>query len=47
MLTGETIGRIRRQHFRKGKAIKEIGRDLKVARNTGRKILRSGETAFA
>ncbi len=47
MLTGEPIGRIRREHFLKGKAIKEIVRDLKVSRNTVRKILRSGETAFA
>jgi transposase len=47
MLTVETIGRIRREHFLKGKAIKEIVRDLKVSRNTVRKILRSGETAFA
>jgi len=34
MLTVETIGRIRREHFIKGKAIKEIARDLKVSRNT-------------
>src|SRR6201982_138337 len=46
MLTVETIGRIRREHFLKGKTIKEIARDLKVSRNTVRKVLRSGETAF-
>jgi predicted transcriptional regulator len=46
MLTMETIGRIRREHFVKGKTIKEITRDLKVSRNTVRKVLRSGETAF-
>jgi transposase len=46
MLTVETIGRVRREHFLKGKAIKEIARNLKVFRNTVRKILRSGETAF-
>src|SRR5262249_61758392 len=46
MLTVETIGRIRREHFIKGKTIKEIARDLKVSRNTVRKVLRSGETAF-
>jgi transposase len=46
MLTVETIGRIRREHFLKGKTIKEIVRDLKVSRNTVRKVLRSGETAF-
>jgi transposase len=44
MLTVETIGRIRREHFLKGKTIKEIARDLKVSRNTVRKVLRSGET---
>jgi transposase len=46
MLTVETIGRIRREHFLKGKTIREIARDLKVARNTVRKVLRSGETSF-
>ena len=46
MLTVETIGRIRREHFLKGKTIKEIARDLKVSRNTVRRILRSGETSF-
>lgn len=42
----ETIGRIRREHFLKGKTIREIARDLKVSRNTVRKVLRSGETSF-
>ena len=42
----ETIGRIRREHLVKGKSIKEIARDLKISRNTVRKILRSGETSF-
>jgi hypothetical protein len=42
MLVVETIGRIRREHFVKGKSIKEIVRDLKISR----KALRSGETAF-
>src|ERR687887_385926 len=46
MLTVETIGRIRREHFIKGKTIREIARDLKVSRNTVRKVLRSDETAF-
>jgi transposase len=46
MLTVETIGRIRREYFLKGKTIKEIARDLKVSRNTVRKVLRSGETSF-
>ena len=46
MLTVETIGRIRRERLVKGKSIKEIARDLKVSRNTVRKVLRSGATAF-
>jgi len=46
MLVVETIGRIRREHFVKGKSIKEIVRELKVSRNTVRKVLRSGATAF-
>ena len=46
MLTVETVGRIRREHFIKGKTIREIARDLRVSRNTVRKVLRSGETAF-
>src|SRR5246500_4893849 len=46
MVTVETIGRIRREHFIKGKTTKEIARDLKVSRNTVRKVLRSGKTSF-
>lgn len=53
MLIVETIARIRREHFIKGKTINikgktinEIARDLKVSRNTVRKVLRSGETSF-
>jgi transposase len=46
MLVVETIARIRREFFVKGKSIKEIVRDLKVSRNTVRKVLRSGATAF-
>jgi hypothetical protein len=42
MMTVETIGRIRREHFLKGKTIKEIARDLKVSRSTVRKVVRSG-----
>jgi transposase len=47
MLVVETIGRIRREHLVKGKSIKKIARDLKISRNTVRKILRSGETSFS
>ena len=47
MLIGETVGRVRRDHFVKGKSIKEIARDLRVSRNTVRKVPRSGETSFS
>jgi predicted transcriptional regulator len=41
MLVVEAIAGIRRKHFIEGKTIKEIARDLKVSRNTVRKMLRS------
>ncbi len=47
MLVVETIGRIRREHFVHGKSIKEIARDLRLSRNTVRKVLRSEETSFS
>src|SRR5215203_3101993 len=47
MLVVETVARIRREFFVKGRSIKEIVRDLKVSRNTVRKVLRSGETSFS
>jgi len=47
MLVVETIARIRRAHFVQGKTIKAISRELGIARNTIRRILRSGETSFA
>src|SRR4051794_25724935 len=47
MLIVETIARIRREHLDKGKSIKEIARELKLSRNTVRRVLRSGETAFS
>jgi transposase len=47
MLIVETVGRIRREHFVKGRTIKEIARALNLSRNTVRKVLRSGETSFA
>ncbi len=46
MLVVETIARIRRAYFVQGKPIKAICRELRVSRNTVRKILRSGATAF-
>ena len=36
----DTIARIRREHFVRGKSIKEIVRELHVSRNTVRKVLR-------
>ena len=47
MLIVETVGRIRREHLVKGKSIKEIARNLRISRNTVRRILRSGETSFS
>jgi transposase len=47
MLVVETIGRIRRERFIHGKSIKEIARDLRLSRNTVRKVLRSDETSFS
>jgi hypothetical protein len=46
MLTVETIGRIRRDHFIEGKTIKETARELKMSRNTARRVPRSGTTSF-
>ncbi|GGF51672.1 transposase [Aliidongia dinghuensis] len=46
MLVVETISRIRRERYVKGKSIKEIARDLKISRNTVRKVLRSNATSF-
>ena len=46
-MTGvETIGRIRFEHFQNGKGIKRIARELGIARDTVRKVLRSGATEF-
>jgi transposase len=42
----DTIARIRREFFLRGRSIKEIVRDLHVSRNTVRKVVRSGQTAF-
>src|SRR5271167_1932411 len=47
MLIVETIGRIRRAHLSSGKSIKAIARDLKISRNTVRRVLRSGETSYS
>ena len=42
----DTIARIRREFFVRGKTIKEIVRELHVSRNMVRKVLRSGATEF-
>jgi transposase len=42
----DTIARVRREYFVRGRTIKQICRDLHVSRNTVRKIIRSDETAF-
>jgi len=44
MLVVETIARIRRAHFVQGKTIKAISRELGIARNTIRRILRPTPT---
>ncbi len=47
MLVVETIAKVRRAHLVGGKGVKTIARELGLARNTVRKVLRSGETRFA
>jgi transposase len=42
----DTIARIRREFFIRGRPIKEIVRELHVSRNTVRKVVRSGATAL-
>ncbi len=44
MLRVEIVARIRQAHFVQGKSIKAIAREFDLARNTVRKVLRSGET---
>ena len=44
MLIVETIAKIRRYYFSEGKKIKEISRELRLSRNTVRKVIRSGAT---
>jgi transposase len=47
-MTGvETIARIRFEHYQNRKGIKRIARELGLARDTVRKVLRSNATAFA
>ena len=46
MLVVETIAKIRRAHFVDGKSIKQICRELRISRNTVRRVIRSGVTEF-
>ena len=43
MITVDTIGRVRRAYFVQGRKIKAIARELKMARNTVRDIVRAEE----
>ena len=45
MLVVETIARIRRDHLVKGVPIKKLARDLRVSKNTIRKVVRGDETS--
>ena len=47
MLVVETIAKIRRAYFQDKKPIKQICRELRVSRNTVRKVIRSGATEFS
>ncbi len=47
MLVVETIAKIRRAYFIQKKSIKQICRELRVSRNTVRKVVRSGATEFS
>ncbi len=47
MLVVETIAKIRRAYFIQGKSIWQICRELRVSRNTVRKVVRSGATEFS
>ena len=42
MLIMETIGKIRRLHYAQGKGYKTIARELKLSKNTVKKVLRQG-----
>ena len=47
MLVVETIAKIRLDHLVRGVPIKKIARDLRVSKNTVRKVVRGDETSFS
>ena len=47
MVTVDTIGKVRRAYFVQGRKIKAIARELRLARNTVRDIVRAGATGEA
>ena len=47
MLVVETIARIRRDHLVKGVPIKAVARDLRVSKNTVRKVVRGDEASYS
>ena len=47
MLVVETIARIRLDHLVRGVPIKKIARDLRVSKNTVRKVVRGDETSYS
>jgi len=46
MITMETIAKIRRLYHVDGKGFKTIARDLKISKNTVKKIIRNDETVI-
>lgn len=46
MLTVETIRKVRLSVHRDGKSIRQTARDLRVSRNTVRKVIRTQQTGF-
>ena len=47
MLVVETIAKIRLDHLVRGVPIKKIARDLRVSKNTVRKVVRGDETSYS
>lgn len=47
MLVVETIAKIRRAYFVQDKSIKQICRELRVSRNTVRRVIRSDAAEFS